>query len=119
MPLTINVSVSRKLGLPNFGSLGASCATQLELDPFVLSEPETLRQKIHAAFDVCRQAVNEELARPDGTGLPSPLPSGVSSEMASPTPVQGELEFAAPPQSKAGCRQGTPGCSPPSSSAGQ
>ena len=37
MPLTVNVSVSRKLGLPNFGSVGASCAAQIELDPFVFS----------------------------------------------------------------------------------
>jgi len=72
MPLTVSVSVSRKLGLPNFGSLGASCATQIELDPFVFSEPDTLRQKIHTAFAVCRQAVNDELARSDGTRLPAP-----------------------------------------------
>lgn len=97
MPLTVSVSVSRKLGLPNFGSLGASCATQIELDPFVLSEPETLRQKIHAAFDVCRQAVNDELARSEPTCLPAPLTNGDSIDVASPEPVQGELEFAAPP----------------------
>jgi hypothetical protein len=97
MPLTINVSVSRKLGLPSFGSVGASCATQIELDPFVLSAPETLRQKIHDAFDVCRQAVNDELARTAGTCLPAPLPSADSSELTSPAPVQGELDFSAPP----------------------
>jgi hypothetical protein len=65
MPLTVNVSVSRKLGRPNYASLGASCGTQIELDPFVFSEPETLHEKIQDAFEVCRRAVDEELSKAD------------------------------------------------------
>jgi hypothetical protein len=97
MPPTVSVSVSRKLGLPSFGSVGASCAAQIELDPFVLTEPETLRQRIHDAFDVCRQAVNDELARSGKSCLPAPFSKEDSSDVASPAAVQGELEFASPP----------------------
>lgn len=32
MPITLNVGLSKKIGLPDYGSLGASCNVQVELD---------------------------------------------------------------------------------------
>ena len=32
MPLKLNVGVSRKVGLPDYGSVGASCNVEVELD---------------------------------------------------------------------------------------
>ena len=32
MPLRLNVGLSRKLGQPDFGSLGATCQVEVELD---------------------------------------------------------------------------------------
>ena len=32
MPLTLNVGLSRKVGLPEFSSIGASCGVAVELD---------------------------------------------------------------------------------------
>jgi hypothetical protein len=32
MPMKLNVGVSRKMGLPDYGSVGASCNLDLELD---------------------------------------------------------------------------------------
>src|SRR5687767_8323366 len=61
MPLKLNVSLSRKLGLPNYGSAGASCAIELELDAFVFHDAETLQQRAEEAFDSCRIAVENEL----------------------------------------------------------
>lgn len=64
MPLKLNVSISRKIGEPNYGSRGASCQLELELDVAMLSEdPARFQQRVHEAFGACRQAVQEELAR--------------------------------------------------------
>jgi hypothetical protein len=61
MPLKLNVGLSRKLGLPNYGSVGASCAVELELDPFVFHDAECFQQRAEEAFDSCRIAVENEL----------------------------------------------------------
>jgi hypothetical protein len=62
MPLTFNVEVSRKLGLPNYGSAGARCSLYVDLDPLVVRDAAVLQSRIHEAFDVCREAVDGELA---------------------------------------------------------
>ena len=36
MPMKLNVGVSRKVGLPDYGSVGASCNLELELDSGML-----------------------------------------------------------------------------------
>ena len=64
MPLKLNVGLSRKVGLPRYGSVGASCAVEVELDQGLLfHDIDTLHQKVQEAFAACRQAVAEELDR--------------------------------------------------------
>jgi hypothetical protein len=64
MTMKINVGLSRKIGQPNFGSLGASCHVDIELDAQALrDEPERLRAKVREAFAVCKQSVDAELAQ--------------------------------------------------------
>jgi hypothetical protein len=63
MPLKLHVGLSRKLGLPNYGSVGASCAVEVELDPFVFQDAEAAQQYSEQAFDICRVAVENELTR--------------------------------------------------------
>ncbi len=63
MPLKLNVGVSRKLGLPNYGSVGASCAVEVELEPLAFHDTDMLRSRCQEAFAACRQAVEEELAK--------------------------------------------------------
>ena len=63
MPMTVKVGLAKKIGQPEFGSLGASCDIELELDGGLLfNDLEGLQQKIQSAYVACRQAVNDELA---------------------------------------------------------
>jgi hypothetical protein len=64
MPLMLNVGLTRKVGLPNYSSVGAACHVEFELDAQVLnSDPEALQAKARVAFAACARAVDEELAR--------------------------------------------------------
>lgn len=64
MPLTLQVGLSKKIGQPNYGSLGASCNLGIELDQTLLAtDVDYLQTRIRLAFAACRQAVQEELVR--------------------------------------------------------
>lgn len=63
MPLKLSVGLTRKMGLPAYGSLGASCQLEVELDPhLVFSDVPALQQRIRYLHGICRQAVEDELA---------------------------------------------------------
>jgi hypothetical protein len=62
MPLTLSVGVSRKLGLPNYSSIGASCHLEVELDAGLLMRgADDLQHHVRRAYAACRQAVIDEL----------------------------------------------------------
>ena len=63
MPLKLNVGVSRKLGLPEFSSAGASCNIEVELDSNLLHDLEAFHAEARNAFIAAQQAVHDELAR--------------------------------------------------------
>jgi len=64
MPLTLSVGVSKKMGLPDYGSLGATCGVEVELDATMLQHDlEAFHRHVHNAYVACAQAVNDELAR--------------------------------------------------------
>src|SRR5262249_49931335 len=81
MPLKLTVGVSRKEGRPGFGSAGALCHLEFELEVGLLeSDPAGFRAWVRAAYDIARGAVEEELARaeagvgPDSTERPGLRP---------------------------------------------
>ncbi len=64
MPLKLTVGLSKKVGLPNYGSLGATCGLEVELPNNVLhADPEAFERQVRDAFAACAQAVQEELDR--------------------------------------------------------
>lgn len=64
MPLKVNIGLAKKLGQPNYGSTGASCSLEFELDSGQMSQdPDGFRENLRNAYNACRQAIQEELHR--------------------------------------------------------
>jgi hypothetical protein len=63
----INIGLSKKIGLPDYGSLGASCHVEIDW-PGSLADQEEFQRQVRAAYLACGKAVNDELARQRGDG---------------------------------------------------
>lgn len=64
--LRLNTGIARKIGLPNYGSAGASCNLEIELDAGLFQDLEQLQQAVRRAYAACNHAVQHELARTTG-----------------------------------------------------
>lgn len=91
--LKLSIGVAHKRGLPGFGSMGASCGVELELEADLLGEaPELFHARVRAAYDACARAVQDELdrrggARPPERGSP-PAEDRLEPHMPPATPAQ-------------------------------
>ena len=64
MPLKLSVGLSKKVGLPDYGSLGASCNVEVELDGSILQHDlDAFHRQVRNAFAACHQAVHEQLGK--------------------------------------------------------
>ena len=51
MPLTLNIGLSKKIGQPDFGSLGASCSVAVELDSTLIRDDlDTFHTQVRRAY---------------------------------------------------------------------
>ena len=78
----VTVGLHQKVGQPNFGSLGASCCIELQLDDTEADRPDVVSAKIKRAYAVCRQSVAEQLASD-----PSQCPAGSPSHRTNTQPA--------------------------------
>jgi len=73
MPLRLQIGLQQKVGLPDYGSRGASCQVELELDGQSLDrDPAGFQQQVARLFDACQESIRRELARP--VQVPAPPP---------------------------------------------
>ena len=77
MAITVTAGLSRKHGLPDYGSVGACCNVEFEADAGLLEHDlDGFQQRVRDAYTACNQAINDELARhqqngPEDTGNPA------------------------------------------------
>ncbi len=68
MGLKLTVGVSKKVGLPDFGSQGASCGLEVEIDGSLLEgDLDAFHARVRSVYIAAHQAVHDELARLQAT----------------------------------------------------
>ena len=68
MPLKASIGLSRKVGQPDYGSLGANCQLEVELDASLVGDAEAFHERVGKLYALANQAVNDQLARLNGNG---------------------------------------------------
>ena len=72
MAVILSVGLQKKVGLPDYGSLGASCHVEFEIDRSLIDHDlDGFHQKVAGAFAACRRAVNDQLAQQSGHSSPN------------------------------------------------
>ena len=77
MPLKLNVGLTKKIGQPDYGSLGASCYVEVELEHRLIeTDLDGFHERVRKVFNACRQAVAGELAQQQGLAFSHRLANG-------------------------------------------
>jgi hypothetical protein len=84
MAIRVNLGVSKKIGLPNYGSAGGHCNIEIEADNTVLDKPEEFQRRVQKAYELARQSVEDELAHHR---------SGTNATQSNDAPPQQQQEY--------------------------
>ncbi|MDM4018959.1 hypothetical protein [Roseiconus lacunae] len=79
MPTKLTVGYCRKKGLADYGSVGANCSLEIELDNQIVGNANRLREAAETAYLAARQAVEDQLAREDSSSSSAPGSNGTFS----------------------------------------
>jgi hypothetical protein len=100
MSIRLKIEVCQKEGTEGYGSIGATCGLELEIDQSVLADPAAAVARIRGYYAFCETAMNEELARLR-TGQPAAAGNGPAVAAAAPPPKRPVARSpATPPPSK-------------------
>ena len=97
MAVKLSVGLQKKLGLPGYSSVGASCHVEFEVDSSMIeSNLDGFHNKVNGAFVACQQAVDEQLARqqltvPNVNGQSRPQLNGQPSSQSHGRATQNQL----------------------------
>jgi len=96
MPLRLIAGISKKTGLPNYGSLGAICQVEVDLDgPLIFQDLETFHRHVRSAYVACSQAVNDELARHRAAMAGPPTQPATDASSSPPDEAPWDIDEAA------------------------
>jgi hypothetical protein len=63
MAVTLSVGLQKKIGMPDFGSLGASVHIECEIDRTLIEhDPSGFHEKVRGVFAACQKSVEDQLA---------------------------------------------------------
>ena len=97
MSIKLNLGVNKKIGQPNYGSRGASCHVEFELDGgFDHGAAARFHEVARRAYAACRQAVESELVADDSNTLPPENQDGTTGQHVSPPVAIGQRAPADP-----------------------
>jgi hypothetical protein len=110
MPIKMSLGLTKKLGLPAYSSVGASCHVECEVDSSALEQDgQRFHQEAERLFGLCRQAVQEQLARELPAGAQRQPANGHNTPQALPKPDyqeepadEGEMDDQEEPQPELG-----------------
>src|ERR1700677_621611 len=85
MSIRLHVEVCKKEGTANYGSVGATCGLEVEIDLATLADPAAAVARIRGFYSLCELAMNEELARLKNPAAVSAAPPPGGTAAADPT----------------------------------
>ena len=105
MPVKVNIGLSKKVGLPDYGILGDSAHVVFELDGgYDNGSTERFQDAVRRAYAACREAVESELSAQEQASksqLGGTQQSPIASQKSSRSSPDAETREATPSQIRA------------------